>query len=652
MSQLYPNLFKPGRIGPFEIKNRIVQGPVDLEASSYNGEFSDEYIKFYEQTARSGAGLIITAYASVDDEYSQSFAGCQLKLTDRRQSGQLSKLARAVHKYDAKIMIQTYMAGRSAVPTAVSGKRIIAPSAVGFTKHDQIPEEMNLEQIKSVPVKFAKAAEMIRDAGLDGIEIVAAGGYIINQFLSPKSNLRTDEYGGSFENRTRIVKEIHDAIREKVGHDIIVSIRFSADEFLDGGYGLEDGVEFAKFFEQVGFDCININNANQEKRYYIIEPIGMQTGWKSYIIRAIKDAVSIPVLSTNVIKKPEDAEKFLAEGLMDYAVMARAFMADPDWAKKARKGLSDEIRPCIGCLHCLEQQCLFRTATCAVNPLLNRWHEFGDVKQDLTGKKIIVAGAGPAGMEAAMLLKKRGADVKVYEAKGHAGGAARLGGKLLGKKPLEMLAQYYDVAAEKEGIPVVYNTPVTKELVASEAPFAVFVACGADPRTIEGFEPDGEKIFTAEEVIDRDLTFPGKKVAVLGGGMTALETAEMLAQEGSEVSVIIRSDKLGKGVDPDNVVTPLEHLNEYGAKIYKLTTPLRFTEDGVKVKGTKTGLEDVIEADIVVTSLGELPRNQLVSELSGICDRVIPIGDSKKPGRVANAVHSAYEQAYIFDPED
>lgn len=651
MASLYPNLFTPGRIGNFTIKNRIVQAPVELEAAGYNGEFSDDYIRFYEQTAKAGAGLIITAYASVDDEYSQSFAGCQLKLTDRRQNGQLSKLERRIHKYGTKIIVQAYMAGRQAVPTEITGKRMIAPSPLGYSWHNQIPEEMTKEQIAQVSKKFANAAVMLRDAGLDGIEILAAGGYMINQFLSPKSNIRTDEYGGSFENRTRIVREIIDAIRDKVGHDILVGVRFTADEFLDGGYDLEEGVRFAKFFEEIGFDYININNSNQEKRYYIIEPIGFETGWKDHIIRAVKDAVAIPVLSTDVFKKPEDAEKRLEEGLMDFALFARAFLADPCWVKKAAKGHPEEIRPCIGCLYCLEQTGYYRRSACAVNPTLLRDDEFPDQGQDLAGRKVLIAGAGPAGMEAALVCRKRGADVTVFEAKPQMGGAAALGGKLPGKQPLNMLVDYYKAMAKKLEIPIIYNTPLTRQIAEEMRPYAIFTATGASPRTIPGFEPDGKRVFFAEDVIERGLTFSGRNVAMLGGGMTALEVAEDLAVKGSHVTVIVRSDKLGKGVDPDNIVKPLEELAKHGGEVKKLHTPIGINDEGVQVRGTKDGIESTVPADIIILSLGNRPNSDICTELAGTAEYIIPVGDADHPGRISNATRTGFEQAYILEAE-
>ena len=647
----YPHLFTPGKIGSMTVKNRIVQGPAELQASGYNGEMSDDYIAFYESSAKAGTGLIITAYASVDDEFSQSFAGCQLKVTDKKHTAGLSKLARRVHKYDAKVFVQIYMAGRQAVPTEITGKRIVAPSPIGYSWHNQIPEEMTIEEIHGAVKKFGRAASILKDAGIDGAEILAAGGYLINQFLSPKSNQRTDEYGGSFENRTRFVREVVEEIRRQCGKDFVISIRFTADEFLDGGYTLEDGVRFAKFFEEIGADCLNINNSNQEKRYYIIEPIGMNTGWKSYIIKAIKEAVSIPVLATNVTKLPCQAEQFLAEGLMDYAVMARAFMADPEWSRKARLGKDKEIKPCIGCLYCLEQTGKFRRSTCAVNPRLIRDDEFPEHEKDLVGKKIVVVGAGPAGMEAAIGCAKRGASVTVYEKADRIGGAAANGAKSPNKAPLQMLVDYYGTMANKLGIDVRLNTEVTAEQIVVEAPYAVFTACGSVARTMPELTPDGERVFTMDEVLTKELKFAGKNVAVIGGGMNACEVAEYCALNGGKVTQIVRRDVLAQDVDPDCLFPVKEHMAEAGASLLVNHRPLSLGNGTLLTEDTKDGSKLEVPVDVVVLSIGSLPNDSLYQALAGKLERVIPLGDSIKVGRVAEAVRTGFEKAYVLEAE-
>lgn len=647
----YPHLLAPGKIGTLSLKNRIVQGPAELQAAGFNGEMSDDYIAFYEASAKAGTGLIITAYASVDDEFSQSFAGCQLKLTDRRHCAGLSKLARRVHKYDTKVIVQAYMAGRQAVPTEITGKRMVAPSPLGYSWHNQIPEEMTIEEIHGAVKKFGRAAVILQDSGIDGIEILAAGGYLINQFLSPKSNIRTDEYGGSFENRTRFLKEVVEEIRRVCGPDYTIGIRFTADEFLDGGYGLEEGVQFAKYFEALGVDYLNINNSNQEKRYYIIEPIGISTGWKSYIIKAIKKAVSIPVLAANVIKLPSQAEQFLAEGLMDYAVMARAFLADPEWSCKAIEGREEDIKPCIGCLYCLEQTGKFRRSICAVNPKLIRDDEFPDLGSDLTGKKIVVAGAGPAGMEAAIGCAKRGAAVTVYEKAGQIGGAAASGAKIPNKAPLQMLVNYYVSMADKLGINVRLNTEATAEQIIAEAPYAVFTACGAAARTIPELEPDGEQIFTMDTVLTCGLTFENKNVAVIGGGMNACEVAEYCAVNGSRVTQVVRRDVLARDVDLDCLVPVQKHLTAAGGMLLVNHKPLSLANGELLTEDTKDGSKLAVPADIVILAVGSISNDSLYQALTGRLERVIPLGDSIKVGRVASAVQNGFEKSYALKAE-
>lgn len=645
----YPHLLAPGKIGTMTLKNRIVQGPAELQAAGFNGEMSDDYIDFYESSAKAGTGLIITAYASVDDEFSQSFAGCQLKLTDRRHCAGLSKLARRVHKYGTKVIVQAYMAGRQAVPTEITGKRMVAPSPLGYSWHNQIPEEMTPDMIHGAVKKFGRAAGILQDSGIDGIEILAAGGYLINQFLSPKSNIRTDEYGGSFENRTRFVKEVVEEIRRVCGPDYTIGIRFTADEFLDGGYGLEEGVEFAKFFKSLGIDYLNINNSNQEKRYYIIEPVGMDTGWKSYIIKAVKETVSIPVLSTNVIKTPEQAEEFLAEGLMDYAVMARAFLADPEWSRKAIQGCSDEIRPCIGCLHCLEQTGKYRRSICAVNPKLLRMDEFPDRGRDLEGKRVIIVGAGPAGLEAAIVCVQRGASVTVYEKESCVGGALSMAGRIPHKEPLQILVDYYAAMVRKLDIQVQFGTQATEELILAQKPYAVFVACGAESKTLPFLQPDGKRVFTMDEVLAKGLTFQDKHVAVIGGGMNACEVAEYCALSGSRVTQVVRRDKLSANVDPDCLFPPLSHLAEAGGTVLYSHRPVKLEDGTLTVEHSITSEQQDIPADAVILTVGSTPRSALGNALRGKVPHVILLGDARKVGRVADAVRDGFEQAYVLE---
>ncbi len=645
----YPNIFKPGKIGSLNIKNRIIFPPMEILGAGFNGEMSDDMIAYYEERAKSGVGLIITAYASVDDEFSQSFAGAQLKLTDPKHTSAMSKLARVMHKYDTKIWTQIYMAGRQAVPSRITGKRMIAPSPIGYTCHDQIPEEMTIEEIKGAVKKFGRAALILKNADMDGVEILAAGGYMVNQFMSDYTNMRTDEYGGSFENKMRFLKEVIEEIRMQCGPKFAISVRFDADEYTEGGYGLEEGVRIAKYLESLGVDALNVQNSNQEKRYLIIEPSTIKAGWKSANTKAIKDAVSIPVISTNVIKLPQQAEDFLAEGIMDFAAVGRGIYADPEWVKKAYEGRPEDIKPCIGCLYCLEQTAKFKRSTCAVNCRAAREQEFPEPKKDLGGKNIAIVGSGPAGMEAAVVLAKRGADVTVFEKNDHMGGALELAARTPDKEVVRNLLDHYESQAKKLGIKVLLNTPATEENIAACDPYAVFIAAGGNPiiPRFKGIET--ANYLTIPQALEIGYKETGKKVVVIGGGMTGCETAEHFALMGNDVVLVEMQDKLAPEVDPDNLVTVLENLEKCNATIMKSTKVMELGKNEVIAEKTDTKEQVNIPADIIILSLGNTPNRPLYDAICDKYNKVQLIGDSMQMGRVANAVHTGYQAAYILE---
>jgi 2,4-dienoyl-CoA reductase-like NADH-dependent reductase (Old Yellow Enzyme family)/thioredoxin reductase len=643
------NLLKPGKIGNLKLKNRMVMPAMEILAAGFNGEMSDDLIAYYEERAKAGCGLIITAYASVDDEFSQSFAGSQLKVTDPRHTAGLTKLSHALHKYDTKVIVQIYQAGRQAVPSKITGKRIVAPSAVGYSLHDQIPEEMTVEEIRCSVQKFVRSAKIIKDALIDGVEILAAGGYLINEFMSPYSNKRTDEYGASFENRMRFITEIIEAIRNECGKEFVISVRFSADEFTEGGYKLEEGIKIAKYLESLGVDVLNVNNANQECRYYIIEPITFKSGWKSYISKAIKDAVNIPVISTNVIKKPEQAEELLENSIMDYAAIGRAMMADGDWARKAYEDRSEDIKPCIGCLYCLDQTAKFRRSICAVNPALARDREFPPLQKDLVGKSIVIVGAGPSGMEAAIVLAKRGCDVTIFEKNDYIGGAAELATRTPDKEVLNLFIDYYRKQLDKLGVTIKLNTFATAEMIKEMNPYAIFVATGSKPfiPNIEGISEN--TIYTVEQALDKNFEVKNEKVVVIGGGMTGCEVAEDLALKGNYVTLIEMQDKLAPEVSPDNLVTVLKNLNSKNAKILLSHKMIKFGEKEVIIENVTNSEVVSIPADRIILSLGGRPNDELYNELVGKFQKVYKLGDSIKVGRIAQAVQTGFERAYVME---
>jgi pyruvate/2-oxoglutarate dehydrogenase complex dihydrolipoamide dehydrogenase (E3) component len=334
---------------------------------------------------------------------------------------------------------------------------------------------------------------------------------------------------------------------------------------------------------------------------------------------------------------------------MDYAVMTRAFLADPEWAKKAREGRSEEIKPCIGCLYCLERTGLYRRGICAVNPRLIRMEEFPDRGRDLEGKKVIVVGAGPAGLEAAVGCVRRGAVVTVYEKREFIGGAAALGSRTPHKAPLMWLVNYYETMAKRLGIVIKLGTEITEEQIMEEKPWAVFVACGAAPVTLPFARPDGKRIFTVDQVLEQDLQFKGEKIVVVGGGMTGCEVAEYYAMMGNNITLIEMRDVLAPEVDPDNLVTVLENLKKAGGIVLLSHKFVALENTDVVAERTDSGERVNLPADRIILSLGGVPNNGLYQELTGCLDNVIAVGDTARVGRVANAVRTGFEKSYILD---
>lgn len=617
-------LFKPGKIGNTVIKNRIVMGPMEFNASNYNGEFTEDLMDFYENVAKNGAGLIITGYCSVIEDLSPAYAAAQLMLTNEKYIAAISRLARRVHKYGTKLIIQTFM-----------------------EKNDYTAEEL-----KTFIKAWGNAARYLYAAGADGIEILAAGGndfFLINSLISPATNHREDEYGGSFENRMRFLKEIIEEIRNVCPPEFLIDVRFCADEFHEDGYGLEEGVQIAKKLEQWGVDCLNVQNSHQAKNYYIFEPIYIEQGWKSYILKAIKEAVSIPVMGTNVYKKPEQLEQSLQEELVDFPVACRMFLVDPEWPTKAYNGQEKEVKTCIGCLHCLNETDYGRISMCALNPTFLRLREFPDKGKDLEGKKIAVVGSGPAGMEAAIECAKRGASVVVYEKKGFVGGAAMLGGKSMDKKPLKWLISYYETIANKLNISMQLNKMPTVDELTEKDIFAVFVATGAKATIPGSVDTDGKRIFSVEQALEVSHDVNNKNIVIVGGGMTGCETAVHYAKLGNKVTVVEMCDELAKGAYYTNIAYVQKEMEEMDVHVLLKHSYVEVKEDTVQLENMETKEQIEISADMIIFSLGGKPENSLFMELTEKRKRVYNIGDSVKVGRVAQAVQAGFESAYVLD---
>ncbi|MDN5347061.1 MAG: hypothetical protein PWP65_625 [Clostridia bacterium] len=411
-------LFEPGYIGRIKVRNRIVMPGIQTRGADAEGFITENLIDYYAERARGGAGLIIV-------QMSFAWPEARLKrgigLWDDKFIPGLKKLAQAVQCYGARIAIQIGSRGTN----QDEGVEEVAPSAVRASCREDVPRELTQEEITSYIEAFAEAARRVREAGFDAVEINGAHGHLISQFLSPYTNRRTDEYGGSVVNRTRFACEIIKRIRAKVGPDFPILIRMNGDDFIEGGITIEDAIEQARLFEAAGVDALDVSGGCHETSWYVMPSYFFPQGHRVHLALPIKKAVNIPVITGGKINDPVFAEQILAEGKADFVAIGRAQVADPEWANKAREGRFKDIRRCIYCCNCLTWERRPRLAergfSCTVNPAVLREREFV-IKRAPQPKKVMVVGGGLAGMEAARVLAERGHIVELYEKNDYLGG--------------------------------------------------------------------------------------------------------------------------------------------------------------------------------------------------------------------------------------
>lgn len=631
----YKELFKSGRIGGVRIKNRTVMPAMGVSLASPTGEANEHIIKYYEDRAKGGVGLIITEITRVDEVEGIGTPN-QLGATESKHVPHLERLAERVHKYGTKILVQLQHPGRENKSSIIGGRQIVAPSAVMCKVTKEMPRAMTTEECSALVKNFIKGAVIAQKAGMDGVELHAAHGYLLNEFLSPYTNKRTDRYGGSFDNRIRILEEIITGIRFMCGPKFLISVRLSADEFVEGGLKIEDTVKIARTLESFGINVLNISSGIYETATTIIEPSSYPQGWKKHLAAEVKKNVKIPVIATNNIKDPEVAEQLLEEGVCDYIGLGRAHLADPEWANKAKEDRGKEINKCIGCLYCFTSLSDGGHIKCAVNPKCGREVDYANIERTGDGRSVAVIGGGPAGMVAALTLCERGFKPVIFEK------AASLGGQLnIATKPImkEKLQAYLDsliYRIEKNGIEVKLNTEATVEAVKAIDPYAVFLATGGTPIIPSLPGVDGANVITAEEYLmgKKDVT---GDVVVIGGGVTGMETAETIATKGgNKVTLVEMMGDIGKGLYRSVIADFTMRFEKLGIDVLTRQQFMSADKEGVVVMNTVNRQLTKISAGTVVLALG-VRSNDISEKFEENFDNVIVLGDANAPGRIAEA---------------
>lgn len=643
------------KIGNVEIKNRLVMSPMGTNTADLSGVPTDDMIDYYAARAKGGCGLIYTEVCRVNEAHGAAMLR-QLSLTRDRNIAGMGKMVAAVHRAGAKMFCQLHHPGNEGFAATCVGGKVVGASDKVNTRYNQPTRALSTEEVRSLIQDFIKAGERAYKAGFDGVELHAAHGYLIGQFFSPYTNNRTDEYGGSLENRCRFAVECIKGIHEVCGEDFPVTIRISCDEHLDrigetNYIHVKDGVEIAKVMEKAGAAAINVSRGVYESGPTIIENVSYPVGCRTDIIKAVKDAVNIPVIAVNKFRDPDFAEQQLQEGVLDFVAMGRAWLADPDFGIKAAAGRACDIRKCISCCGCFQTMAGRAFAgmpgDCSVNPVVWKERKYSDISYDADHHKVAVIGGGPAGMVAALTAYQRGMNVTLFESTDRLGGQVNYACAAPVKGEMHNIIDWYEKELGKSDVDIRLNTEATVENLKELDPDAIISATGATsviPKSIPGV--DRENVFDIFDVLGGTSGLRNKKVLVVGAGMTGLEAAEYLNEEGCSTTIIEMTDKIAARYEPQYVKDDLDRLSAKGTVIRTKTAIKEILDGRAVITDVDKNEDSEFECDAVVLALG-IRSNSMLAELQENFDNVVEVGDAERVDcRIIGATNSAYQAVY------
>ena len=665
----FPHLFSPIQLGNIELANRVVHVPTDISSSHADGEVSDRDIAHHGDIARGGAGFIIVGATTPNAETGRPTVTCLVADGDNYVPG-LARLAESMHRYGAKCAVQLQHPGRQcAIPrynTLGANDRVLKlPWSAG---HEIIYEnaeekgkeirEASIGEILELVDLFSEAAWRVKQAGFDAVELHAAHGYLLSEFISPFLNMRTDRFGGSFENRMRFPLAVISSIQKKCGKAFPLLVRYSFDEWYAGGRGAEEGVEIARVLERAGCAAVDLRMGLQESPGAGFDPMQYPQGWATYAAEAVKQAVKIPVITSHSLRDPDYCEQIIAEGKTDLVGLARQLLADPYWPVKAKSGRVKQIRRCISCLGgCWQESLLAKhEIACSINAACGN-HAYADMRKSAAPVKVAVVGGGPAGMEAARIATERGHQVTLFEKHAELGGAMLYVCLVPGKEKMRWYLDWIRDQQLELRVDIRLNhAPTVQELRGFDVVLNATGAASYVPDIVAG----AERVIPFEEAMacpkiacechpgERRMRKLGARVLLWGDSYAATDTAAFLADIGKQVTIVTENREFAADCEVIHMYVLRKRFAQGDAEVLSsrpyrhpvtvlTSTTVESVEEGAVVLRSADFNRTRLEIDDVVTCHTR-PVNGLFAELRAAGVNVLNVGDAVRPRNLYHAV--------------
>lgn len=645
MSQKYKKLFSPVRVGNVVLKNRIVSGPMNTAYTNHDGTINQRQIAYYMERVRGGVGMLTVEAAPVEWPYGKG-GRRQLKMNDPCVTPEWSDLIPSVHAYGCKIICQLNHLGFRANRYVNMNMENVTASAVHKYSQQYPARALTIAEIDALIHKYELCAGIACEAEFDGIEIHAAHEYLFNQFLSPLTNYRTDEYGGSLENRARFLIRTIEAVRKVIGTKKILSVRLPVTDWREDGLTLEEGAKIAKMCEDAGADMISCSTGFSVSPDQCFETEFSPEGQRIHFGTAVKKEVKTAKVGVaGKIRTPEMAERILENGDADLIIMARTMLADPNWPVKAQMGRENEIRKCMSCLECFKMfRPLGANMRCAINPFVGfEWMASeNNVPAASHRKNILIIGGGIAGMQAAIIAKKRGHQVELVEKHGYLGGQMLLAGTPPHKEGVITAMQWFADEVNRLEIPVSLNTEADLEYVEMKKPDAVILAIGSVSvrPPVKGMEIAVD----AWDVLRNAKDLPEKKnIVVIGGGTVGCETADLLVKSKNKLTVIEMMPELCNGQEASHRGHLLAELEKAGSRLLVNSAVQEVTKESVIYKDSEGKIHEAA-SDMTIVATGQRPANpEFAGELMAKGIMAYTIGDATATGNFRLATRSAFD---------